>query len=194
MQGHEDRKEELRNGQEELLAPMLEGGADKNSLKKLTAVITTMNLEASFNTALPAALNKSPEERGVFDKMAVEYLTTQFNDQRAQVDNLINEVKVELDQKVAATQEAERLRDCAQADKDTAEAMMKEATDVKKQATTVLKDSEKAVTTHEKDVKCAADRKIEAEKELEEFQATLAAFEALRDRSNVVEVLKTKNS
>lgn len=182
LQEKEDRQEELRHACEELFQPMVESAANQPALKKLMKVLETMALDQSFLSASPTALCRESGERGMFDNMVVTHLQEEFQKQREAIATEISAVNEQLDANKLALTNAENTRDEAEKRKDHADEEMKAATDAKKAATTHLKDCEKAIKEHDKDVALAAERKEDAEAEVEEYQATLTAYRALRDR------------
>jgi chromosome segregation ATPase len=160
-----------------------DAGKKCRHLESLVAAIEP-SLESSLMTALPGVFSKKPDERGMFEKIVVETIEKQLNEQVEKLTKTVGDWPATVSERASAAEAAEKALSEATEAKNAALAAVGEAKNGKTAAAKDLKEAEHNLKNQDSTLKSATKSKDAADAALSKFEThNMQRFAALKEKA-----------
>ena len=157
------------------------------STKEVMKVATNiLKVEETMASAIPQALKRKPEERGSFDKLTIDELKKSLSNWIADAEYRVSTIDERESQAENNVQQSLDHKDKAEEDEESANSLLDTVQ-------TSIKDNKKEtrnvvdqIKEHPGKVKETCFEKDEAERKRAEFEEAFAAFDWLKNRTEIV--------
>jgi len=181
-----EEKSKLDTALDDVFAKLKVGGVDRAELDELLLAVgelaEALRIDQAMLTSLPAALGKSPEDRGTFDNLVVEQFESLLREKIAALDAALKDAEPAKQERVAKVEAAKAAVDACMNTVTACQDEAVKASEEKHAAEETTKVAAKAFKSLGAEIK-AAEAALEAEKKYwNRFEhGALAAFQELKE-------------